>query len=563
MASRILAVLLLGCPMLLEAQYSGLAATDDGGQLYFSSALRLRGSDEPVFPKIFQYAGEFQLFRDTGVPVPGYPFSSFQLTDPDVSGDGSVVAYTSGMVCTHSGCLFDVQKEGNIVGADIAPGLLDDGTIRLSGNHQYALMFNGVRQHTRVIELSTSNLIVLSNYNPIGDGRQAFTDDGSVLVQTADGLGPQTVWLWNPISPRPVNLYHFPVQACVSRNGTKVVYAAAIFEVNQSYGWLIAYDVPTGTERVLVATPLESSQPTFFPHITNDGRTVLYSTNDENGIQQVFLINSDGTNQQQLTREPEGIKTATLTGSGNLVYAATPTARLLRIDTASGVVTELAAATAQVSSISLPAAGSLARLIGTGLVGVNQVYVNSEAAPLFSVSDTAVVFQIPWDTSVADPARIVVEDTSGSPFESGVAALVQALYPSFLPFNFDSSQPTLTFLHQDFSGLVTAAQPAVPGEIVHFYMTGLGPVTGTVETGVPAPVGGPLQSTVNTPSCSFSYGLEPSIAAPVFFAGLAPGLVGVYQLDMQIPFGLQHSPAGFGCLFSPTEGAGGGIPVQL
>jgi hypothetical protein len=40
-------------------------------------------------------------------------------------------------------------------------------------------------------------------------------------------------------------------------------------------------------------------------------------------------------------------------------------------------------------------------------------------------------------------------------------------------------------------------------------------------------------------------------------------LVGVYQLDMQIPFGLQHSPAGFGCLFSPTEGAGGGIPVQL
>src|SRR5690242_3289914 len=115
MSLRTVTVLLFACPPLLLSQYSGLATTDDGGQLYFSSSLRLRGSDEPVLPKIFRYAGEFELFRDTGSTASflllGYPFTRVQLTDPDVSGDGSIRANTSHLHClSPSQCIVLVQN---------------------------------------------------------------------------------------------------------------------------------------------------------------------------------------------------------------------------------------------------------------------------------------------------------------------------------------------------------------------------------------------------------------------------------------------------------------------
>ena len=47
----------------LEAQLTGLDTTDDGGQVYFSSSLQLKGSDEFGSPKIFRYVGQFELFR--------------------------------------------------------------------------------------------------------------------------------------------------------------------------------------------------------------------------------------------------------------------------------------------------------------------------------------------------------------------------------------------------------------------------------------------------------------------------------------------------------------------
>jgi uncharacterized protein (TIGR03437 family) len=567
MSLRILTILLLACPPFLLSQYSGLATTDDGSQLYFSSPLRLRGSDEPVFPKIFRYTGQFELFRDTGssasFPSLGYPFDIFQLTDPDVSGDGSVVAYTSHLFClfpTH--CVSGVQNNGNIAGADISPDLLGNGLIRLSGNKQYALMVGGVRTTTRFIDLSTGKVTALPSYMPIGDGRQALTDDGSVLLQTEPGLGPQTVWLWNPVAARVLNLNYLATQACVSRSGAKVVYAATVMVANDFDAWLIVHDVPAGTERVLVSVPLTSNAPAFFARITNDGQTVLYLANDAFGIQQAFLINTDGTNQQQLTYAPEGITEATLSGYGNVAYATTAAGRLLQIDTASGAITELSQVTAKVSAISRAAAGSLAQLTGTGLATVNQVYLNSEPAPVYSASETTVVFQIPWENSRTNPADIVVEDTSASPFDSGLQALVPPINPAFLPLKFDITKPSLA-LHQDFSGSVTVDRPALPGEIVHFYMTGLGPVTGTVATGVTAPVGGPLQITVNTPTCSFADGPGAPIPALVLFSGLAPGLVGLSQLDLQIPFGLLRSPASVDCSSTPDDGASGSIPVQL
>ena len=90
--------------------------------------------------------------------------------------------------------------------------------------------------------------------------------------------------------------------------------------------------------------------------------------------------------------------------------------------------------------------------------------------------------------------------------------------------------------HQDFHGLVSAADPAHPDEILHLYLTGLGAVTPAVATGQPTPLA-PL-SLINGPMYVFWAGQLPinfPMSPTVLFAGLAPGLVGLEQIDLQVP----------------------------
>jgi hypothetical protein len=56
-------LLFVGASLPILAQFSGLTTTTDGSQLYFSSPLRLRGSNEPDSPKIFHHGARFDLFR--------------------------------------------------------------------------------------------------------------------------------------------------------------------------------------------------------------------------------------------------------------------------------------------------------------------------------------------------------------------------------------------------------------------------------------------------------------------------------------------------------------------
>jgi uncharacterized protein (TIGR03437 family) len=515
--------------------------TDTGGQLYFSTSLRLRGTHGNFDPKILRYVGVFQPFREAELQTPQQnPFYTnfFQLTGPQVSGDSTVVAYTANAVCTNtgspSGCLGDVLQQGNIVGLSVASSLLNDGEIMLSGDKRYALMINGqLVSSPRLIDLATGKVTVIANYYQVGD-HQVFADDGSILLQVANPEPGQLV-LWSPVSPVPLQLSQSLILvARLSRNRSKVVYEA----VGPASEVLIAYDVASGTETVLATAPPSTPNafgqytPYFYPWITNDGRTVLFQSADTTGVPQAFLIHTDRSNLRQLTHVPEGVSEATLSGYGNAAYAATPQARLVRIDVASGTVTELAPPSAQVSSISSPALGSLAQLSGHGLNAATAVYVNDQSLPIYLKSDTSAVFQVPWEASTATPAVIRVTDNSNSPFEGTLSVPLAAVSPSFLPFGTGYGQIPLA-VHQHSSALVTANDPAVPGEIITLYMTGLGPVTGAVQTGVPAPLK-PLDRVVNPVTCTVSFpGF--SANAPVLFAGLAPGLVGIYVVNMQVP----------------------------
>jgi uncharacterized protein (TIGR03437 family) len=90
-------------------------------------------------------------------------------------------------------------------------------------------------------------------------------------------------------------------------------------------------------------------------------------------------------------------------------------------------------------------------------------------------------------------------------------------------------------LHQDGITPVTQEAPARLGEVVVLYATGLGIVAPSLAAGEPAQ--GPLRATVATPTV-----LVDGTVAEVHFSGVAPGLVGLNQINFRIPPNTRSAP---------------------
>ena len=83
-------------------------------------------------------------------------------------------------------------------------------------------------------------------------------------------------------------------------------------------------------------------------------------------------------------------------------------------------------------------------------------------------------------------------------------------------------------LHSNFQ-LADSGHPAVPGETVLIYCTGLGVVSSPPADGAAANG----QSTVTAATVTIG-----GAKAKVSFSGLAPGFVGLYQINAVVPAGL-------------------------
>jgi uncharacterized protein (TIGR03437 family) len=218
-----------------------------------------------------------------------------------------------------------------------------------------------------------------------------------------------------------------------------------------------------------------------------------------------------------------------------------PSQRLLDaqapVPVASGLVNGASFADAASGNGSL-APGSIAALFGNDLAAaavsftnvplpvslgdVTQVTLGSIAAPLFFVSGTQINLQIPFE---AAPSNVTFSVSRGS--QTSIPRTVTIVPAS--PGIFTVGQAGQGAIVNARSVLVDHKAPAIPGETVQVFCTGLGATTPAVATGAAAP-SAPM-ATANLPVTATIGGLP----AKVTFAGLAPGFVSLYQVNIQIP----------------------------
>ena len=110
-----------------------------------------------------------------------------------------------------------------------------------------------------------------------------------------------------------------------------------------------------------------------------------------------------------------------------------------------------------------------------------------------------------------------------------------AVSPGVFTLNQQGTGPG-AILHADDFQPVNDSAPAQPGEFLLIFCTGFGPVQPEVQSGQIAPTAEPLARTVSLPMVNIA-----GIAADVTFSGLAPGFVGLYQVNVQVP---ENAPTG-------------------
>jgi uncharacterized protein (TIGR03437 family) len=148
------------------------------------------------------------------------------------------------------------------------------------------------------------------------------------------------------------------------------------------------------------------------------------------------------------------------------------------------------------------------------------------AVPLLYASGTQVNAQVPWE--LQGQSQTTLAAASNGQISAPQVVNLAAYSPGIFAINGDASGQGAIL--DSTNRLVDATNPATAGTtVVQIFCTGLGPVSNQPATGAPAPSNPPAQTTT-TPTVTIG-----GVPAIVQFSGLAPGAVGLYQVNIQVP----------------------------
>ncbi|MEP7354363.1 MAG: protease pro-enzyme activation domain-containing protein [Acidobacteriota bacterium] len=148
-------------------------------------------------------------------------------------------------------------------------------------------------------------------------------------------------------------------------------------------------------------------------------------------------------------------------------------------------------------------------------VGGVSVTINGVSAPLLYISPTQLNIQVPYELAPFSAATLIVNNNGISAIRNFIASTAAPgifTNPDFAPVPF----PT-----------------AARGQTVTLYITGAGAVTPQLLTGA-APSAGTSVSALPHAVSALTVTVG-GIDAPVAFSGIGPGLVGVVQVNYQVP----------------------------
>jgi len=160
-------------------------------------------------------------------------------------------------------------------------------------------------------------------------------------------------------------------------------------------------------------------------------------------------------------------------------------------------------------------------------LGNSCLTVNGVPVPVLFVSPTQINAQLPFETvgettlilrtpgGVSDSYRLTIQPAAPAVFSMGVPGTTKT-YP--------------TIVRAKNGQIVTDANPIHREEMITIYLTGLGPTNPYVKEGIPAPSDPPAEALIPVELHIGPTGL------PVSYAGLAPGQVGVYQINAYVPW---------------------------
>jgi uncharacterized protein (TIGR03437 family) len=167
-------------------------------------------------------------------------------------------------------------------------------------------------------------------------------------------------------------------------------------------------------------------------------------------------------------------------------------------------------------------------------------------APILSVSNVGgsqqVNFQVPFEVAGRSSADVIITRSGTASAAQSIAVLTEQ------PGVYAAGGRGVAVHNTNYS-LVSEASPLTPGEFAFVYAAGMGAVTNVPATGAApsvalAEIRGAIRVTLEGQPCE------------VQFAGLAPGFVGVYQINFRVPAtaasGLQNLVVGVGSVDAPV-----------
>jgi uncharacterized protein (TIGR03437 family) len=162
-------------------------------------------------------------------------------------------------------------------------------------------------------------------------------------------------------------------------------------------------------------------------------------------------------------------------------------------------------------------------------LGESCLTVNGVPSPMLLVSSSQINAQLPFNV---DGNSTMVLRTPGGVSDNFNFTILPAA-PSIFHSGTAGPQSGLPTVVRAGNGeLVTPTNPIHPDDQILIYATGLGRTSPSVEAGIPAP-SDPLPLVLIEPQVTLG-----GVSLPLSYAGLAPGQVGVYQINAAVPFGV-------------------------